>query len=103
MEAILYVYGKMGGQYKVIGGKLLNSPKKGSRLPCSKSLGQNILDFPQICSTPFLAACLTIPGVSQVEETIFENRFKVVCQLQKMGGKIWCDKSKGGCLGRCTA
>ncbi|MDD3616004.1 MAG: UDP-N-acetylglucosamine 1-carboxyvinyltransferase [Lachnospiraceae bacterium] len=93
MEAILYVYGKMGGQYKVIGGKLLTDSRK-VRYPVRNLQTREYPGFPTDLQSPFLAACLTIPGVSQVEETIFENRFKVVCQLQKMGGKIWCDNRR---------
>lgn len=44
--------------------------------------------FPTDMQSPLMAVLATAKGVSVIEETIFENRFRVVEQLKKMGALI---------------
>ncbi len=44
--------------------------------------------FPTDLQAPFLSLLTTIPGVSIVNETIYENRMKHACELIKMGANI---------------
>lgn len=44
--------------------------------------------FPTDLQAPFLSLLTTIPGVSVVNETIYENRMKHACELLKMGANI---------------
>ena len=44
--------------------------------------------FPTDMQSPLMAALSTARGVSVIEETIFENRFRIVDQLKKMGACI---------------
>lgn len=42
----------------------------------------------------FLAAMTLADGEGVLEETIFENRFRIVPQLQQMGAKICCQDNR---------
>ncbi len=44
--------------------------------------------FPTDMQAPFMAACCLADGVSTINETVFENRFLHVPELQKMGADI---------------
>ena len=44
--------------------------------------------FPTDMQAPFMAACCLAKGVSTINETVFENRFLHVPELQKMGADI---------------
>lgn len=44
--------------------------------------------FPTDMQSLLMAALTTTPGVSVIEETVFENRFRIVEQLRKMGACI---------------
>lgn len=44
--------------------------------------------FPTDLQSAFMAALTLADGCSMIEETIFENRFKIVPQLQQMGADI---------------
>ncbi|MDD5016509.1 MAG: UDP-N-acetylglucosamine 1-carboxyvinyltransferase [Eubacteriales bacterium] len=44
--------------------------------------------FPTDMQAPFMAACCIANGVSTVSETVFENRFLHVAELEKMGADI---------------
>lgn len=44
--------------------------------------------FPTDMQSPLMAVLTTASGVSIIEETIFEDRFHIVAQLQKMGASI---------------
>lgn len=90
MRALLDVYLKMGGQYRVEGGKLITD---------SRQLGDPVQDlktdchpgFPTDLQSPLVAVCATVPGESRIEETIFEDRYKAAYQMQKMGADIRVD------------
>ena len=44
--------------------------------------------FPTDMQSPLMAALSTAQGISVIEETIFEDRFRVAAQLRKMGASI---------------
>lgn len=44
--------------------------------------------FPTDMQSILMAALTTAQGISVIEETIFENRFRIVSQLRKMGASI---------------
>lgn len=47
--------------------------------------------FPTDLQSAFLTAMTLAEGKSVIKEEIFENRFRIVPELQKMGAKISCD------------
>lgn len=49
--------------------------------------------FPTDLQSAFLTAMTMAEGRGTMEETIFENRFHIVGQLQKMGAKIICKEN----------
>ncbi len=50
--------------------------------------------FPTDLQSPLLAALTAAEGVSVLEETIFEDRFRIVGELQKMGADIRIEGQK---------
>lgn len=98
MEALLGAYEKIGGQYKVNSGKLFL---------CSRNVGNPLTGlctqvypgFPTDLQSVFLAVLSTIKGESRIRETIFEDRFKVVSQLRKMGAEIRLEEDTAVILG----
>ncbi|MCQ2551178.1 MAG: UDP-N-acetylglucosamine 1-carboxyvinyltransferase [Clostridia bacterium] len=47
--------------------------------------------FPTDIQSPFMAFLTTVEGESQVQETVFENRFMHVAELNRMGANIKTD------------
>ncbi|MGN0377344.1 MAG: UDP-N-acetylglucosamine 1-carboxyvinyltransferase [Suilimivivens sp.] len=47
--------------------------------------------FPTDLQSPLMAVLSVAPGVSMIEETIFEDRFRIAAELNKMGAKILID------------
>lgn len=47
--------------------------------------------FPTDLQSPLMAAMCTAQGESAIEERIFDNRFRIVPQLKKMGADIYVD------------
>lgn len=92
MSALLSVYHKMGGQYEVKGGKLISDSRK-LKYPAAYLETEEYPGFPTDLQSPLLAVCAGVTGVSQVNETIFENRFKAALQMRKMGADIRIEKS----------
>ena len=45
-------------------------------------------DFPTDCQAPLMAVATVSRGLSVFEENIFENRYKHIDELRKMGAKI---------------
>lgn len=44
--------------------------------------------FPTDAQPPFMALCSTLPGTTMFAETIFENRYRHVSELTRLGAKI---------------
>lgn len=87
MQCVLDAFEKMGGQYEQSGvtlslyGRWVDYPVKNLHTDVYPG-------FPTDLQSPFLAVLASIKGESMVTETIFENRFKTVFELQKMGADI---------------
>jgi len=47
--------------------------------------------FPTDMQAQFMALMATVEGTSKISETVFENRFMHVCELQRMGADIQID------------
>lgn len=47
--------------------------------------------FPTDLQSAFLTATTLADGTSVIKEEIFENRFRIIPELQKMGARITCD------------
>lgn len=87
MKALLMAYEKIGGQYVYNSGKLFLCSQKASR-PIHWLETQIYPGFPTDLQSIFLAVLACAKGDSRIKESIFEDRFKVVSQLQKMGAQI---------------
>ena len=93
MQSVLHVYEKMGGQWEYFGGKLkANAEKIG--YPVCNLVTASYPGFPTDMQSILLPVLLSVSGNSCVREEIFENRFQVIPQLQRMGGHL-C--AKGTC------
>ena len=90
MGALLKAYEKIGGQYMYKSGKLFLCSQRAfdplRRLETGVYPG-----FPTDLQSIFLAVLTCARGESLIRENIFEDRFKVVPQLQKMGAQITLD------------
>ncbi len=85
MQAVLEVYRKMGGQYRVAGDTLFtDSSRVGKAVPYVETAGYP--GFPTDLQSPLLAAS-TLSGRTIVRETVFEDRFAAVRELIKMGAR----------------
>lgn len=86
LGAVLKVYGKMGGQYRVSGDKLFtDSSRVGRAVPYVET--ESYPGFPTDLQSLLLAAAATLPGKTIVRETVFEDRFAAVRELKKMGAR----------------
>lgn len=100
MTAFLEVYQKIGGQYKVKSGKLIvNGKKVGHPLEFLET--EVYPGYPTDLQSQMTAVLATVPGKSHIRENIFENRFRILEQLRRMGAKlevsgkdIWIDGGK---------
>lgn len=87
MEAILQAYVKMGGQYEYISGKLVtDSTKIAKPLPFVET--EVYPGLPTDLQSQLLAVLSAIPGKSILKENVFEDRFKIVSELNGMGADI---------------
>lgn len=88
MQSVLKVYEKMGGQWEYFSGKLkvnavdVKHPVRNLVTACYPG-------FPTDMQSILMSVLLTVSGESCIRETIFENRFHVISQLQLMGGNIY--------------
>lgn len=55
--------------------------------------------FPTDLQSVLLVACSRCEGISTIEETIFENRFKIVKELNSMGANVGIDDRKVHIIG----
>lgn len=87
MGALLGAYEKIGGQYAYNSGKLFLCSQRAYRPVRWMETGV-YPGFPTDLQSVFLAVLTRAWGWSQIKENIFEDRFKVVPQLRKMGAQI---------------
>lgn len=93
MGALLRAYEKIGGQYRYNSGKLtLHSLQ--ATMPIKLLETQIYPGFPTDLQSVFMAVLATAKGESCIVENIFEDRFKMVSQLQKMGAQIEVSQNK---------
>ena len=93
LDAFLEVYRKMGGQYKQKSGKLLVNGSLVCR-PIPRVETESFPGFPTDLQSPLMAVLATIPGRSCICENIFEDRFRVAGELNKMGTNILVEGSQ---------
>lgn len=87
LEAVLAVISQMGGSCKREASSiLLQAPERPKAIGHLKTAVYP--GYPTDLQSPLLAALARSEGESCIEEAIFENRFRVVPQLQKMGADI---------------
>ena len=106
MDAFLEVYGKMGGQYNRRSGKLI-ADGSGTAFPVPFLETDTYPGFPTDLQSPLMAVLTTIPGKSRIRENIFENRFRIAEELNKMGASVAVSGREasiqgGTCLRGCT-
>ncbi len=87
LEAFLEVYRKIGGQYKVKSGKLI-ADGSGVRFPVPYLETAVYPGFPTDLQSPLMTVLATIPGKSHIREMIFEDRFKIAEELNRMGAAV---------------
>lgn len=87
IQAFLDVYHKMGGQYEFIGGKLIADARRAGKAVSLIETAE-YPGFPTDLQSPAMAALAAAEGFSRIRENIFEDRFKTVKELRKMGARI---------------
>ena len=106
LKAFLEVYRKMGGQYNRRSGKLI-ADGSGTAFPVPFLETDTYPGFPTDLQSPLMAVLTTIPGKSRIRENIFENRFRIAAELNKMGASVAVSGREasiqgGTCLRGCT-
>lgn len=87
MAAVLDVYEKMGGQYEASSGKLVaDSRKVCYPLPFVET--EVYPGLPTDLQSQLVVVLSGIRGRSLVRENVFEDRYKIVPQLARMGARI---------------
>lgn len=87
LDAFLEVYRKMGGQYHIKSGKLIaDGTGICHSVPFLET--EEYPGFPTDLQSPLVAVLATIPGESHIREMIFEDRYKAVYELNRMGAWI---------------
>lgn len=100
MGALLEVYQKMGGQYEYNGGKLRTDSRRICPPECLQVRTGCYPGFPTDLQSPLMAALSALPGLGKIEENIFEDRFRTVGELKKMGADISVSGSTAQVRGR---
>lgn len=92
LEAVLSVITQMGGSWRYdAGGITLKAPKRPAPIEYLRT--EVYPGFPTDLQSPLLAVLALADGESRIEEGIFENRFRVVPELLKMGARIQVEKN----------
>lgn len=107
LTAVMTVIEKMGGRWEYRnGGIVLKAPGRPGAISYLKT--EVYPGYPTDLQSQLLAVLALAEGKSVVEESIFENRFRVVPQLNKMGASINIEGScavvqgRKGLLGACV-
>lgn len=87
LDAFLEVYGKIGGQYNWNSGKLI-ADGRNVRFPLPFLETEIYPGFPTDLQSPIMAVLATVPGESCIRENIFEDRFRLVGELRRMGASV---------------
>ena len=83
---------EMGAKFKIEGNKLEVLSKLSDLKPI-KITTMPHPGFPTDLQSPMMTLMCLVNGVSEIKETIFENRFMHVPELNRMGAKIEVDSS----------
>ena len=87
LDAFLKLYRKIGGQYEGKSGKLIADGREvGIPLPFVET--EEYPGFPTDLQSPVMAVLATIAGESRIRENIFEDRFKISGELNRMGADV---------------
>lgn len=87
LHAISYKLSQMGAKVDVIDHDSMRIRVE-SRLAAENIVTQPFPGFPTDVQAPFMALLAICDGVSVITETIYENRFKHVGELKRMGAQI---------------
>lgn len=87
MGAVLRIYEKMGGQWESNSVKLRADARK-IQYPISQIETACYPGFPTDMQSILMSVLLTVKGESRITERIFEDRYKIVPQLKKMGAYV---------------
>lgn len=90
LTAVLAVYQKMGGQYQVKSGKLIADSTLVSQAVSFVETSE-YPGFPTDMQSVLMAVMTTLEGRGLIRETIFEDRFKIVSQLNRIGANVLLD------------
>lgn len=90
MEAVIDAATHMGAEI-VRGGDGINVKCLERRKALSLLCTESYPGFPTDLQSAFLTAMTLADGKSVIKEEIFENRFRIIPELQKMGARITCD------------
>ena len=93
LSAVLSVIEQMGGRYRCGASEIyLKAPNRPDAIACLKT--EVYPGYPTDLQSPLLAVLALADGESCIEEDIFENRFRVVPELCKMGADIRIEKNR---------
>uniref|UniRef100_UPI0040571A0D UDP-N-acetylglucosamine 1-carboxyvinyltransferase n=1 Tax=Acetatifactor sp. TaxID=1872090 RepID=UPI0040571A0D len=94
MQAVLHIAEKMGAQFDITGeGIYVQACKRPRAVPLIRTAPYP--GFPTDLQSMALVAMLRADGQCMIEENIFENRFRIVEPLKKMGADIRIIRPKG--------
>lgn len=87
MQSVMQIAAKMGAEWNMSKeGMFLSCYQRAKTVPLLRT--DSYPGFPTDLQSAFLAAMTVAEGRSIIEETIFENRFRIVPELEKMGAHI---------------
>lgn len=89
MRAVMEAASLMGAEIHESGEGIYAACRSRRSMP-SKLITDSYPGFPTDLQSAFLVAMTVADGSGVIEETIFENRFRIVPELEKMGAKIIC-------------
>lgn len=87
LSAFLGIYGKMGGQYDMVGGKLIADASRADG-PVTRLETEVYPGFSTDLQSPVMAVLTLARGKSHIRENIFEDRFRTAQELVRMGAHI---------------
>ncbi len=87
MDAVLCLLHRAGCEYQINReGIFIQAPKE--LIPVKDIITDVYPGFPTDLQSAAMVMTLKIPGITVIEENIFEDRFQIVSQLQNMGADI---------------
>lgn len=99
MEAVLHILEEMGAEFRYIDDRLWIDGRNAIH-PVTKVCTDIYPGFPTDLQSQLLAALCLAEGTSTVRECIFEERFRIASQLNRMGAKVTTDGREAVVEGR---